>query len=86
MVLGPVDLSPLDAWLAEKGGATAVQLRTRRYAAWLGCDERSTPLLSRNQILRSSLLLNDRLFDQLKLLLASGFSSGTRQLVRAIMR
>jgi len=81
---GDLDLAPLDAWIAESAGAAAVQSRARRYAAWLSADGARVPLASRNEIFKSTVLLNDRLSDQVLTLLASGFSSGVRQIAGAV--
>jgi hypothetical protein len=79
-----LDLGALGAWLIEKPGEAAVQSRARLYLAWLQGDEASMPLTARRQILRSTLLVNDRLSDQLRLLGASAISSGMRQVACAV--
>jgi hypothetical protein len=85
-VFGELDLHPLDTWIAERNGAAAVQLRARRYGAWLGGDGTLAPLTTRNEILKSTVLLNDQLPDQIMTILASGFSSGVRQIASTTSR
>ena len=75
-------LAPLDAWLAERGSAVA--RRVERYAAWLNGPETAIPMASRSGMLRSAMLLDDRLSDRIGMFVASGVSSGVRQLAGAL--
>ena len=84
-VFGDVDLGALDGWLAAPPGAEAVRMRARRYLAWLAGEEASIPPTARGHILRSTLLLHDRLPDRLALLAAAGVSSGLRQAARILV-
>lgn len=81
---GWIGLGPLDAWLAEPAGAAAVDLRAAQYAAWLGGEEMGIPMATRTGMLRSALLLDDRLSDRIGLFVASGLSSGVRQFAGAL--
>ena len=83
---GDLDIAPLDAWIIEKAGAGAVHSRAGRYADWLGGDGSCVPLNTRNEIFKSTVLLNDRLSDQIMTLLASSVSSGVRQIATALAR
>jgi Uncharacterised nucleotidyltransferase len=85
-VFGELDLHPLDAWIGERRGAAAVRLRAGRYAAWLGGDGTRVPLTTRNEIFKSTVLLNDQLPDQIMTILESGFSSGVRQIASTTSR
>jgi hypothetical protein len=76
-VFGPVEIAPLDAWLAEP--SAAVRRRAAHYAAWLSGAEAEMPVASRTAMLSSVLMLDDRLRDRATLFVASGLSSGVRQ-------
>jgi hypothetical protein len=81
---GRMEIGSLDDWLAEKAGASSVQTRVRLYAGWLSGAESRMPVASRTAMLKSTMLLNDRLSDKIGLLLAAGLSSGIRQLTDAL--
>jgi hypothetical protein len=79
---GPRDIAPLDGWLAAP--SEAVDRRAMRYAAWLSGEEANMPVASRLAMLRSVLMLHDRLPDRIGLFFASGISSGLRQATGAL--